>query len=147
MNHVFVLLMVLLLSPFSILAQNLSIAESVSYLNSHLSDLEFSNEEWDIIQYDEESNTLWIDMYYWDEDYEYDDLLMYTLYLDGSYSSKEAYDEDGSYILVTFANNDVFVMDYYEEYDSNEFYFANKSVKTTKVFLDLLDLIHAKSQN
>lgn len=146
MKNIHLLLFVLIFLPLSVLAQDLSISESVVYLNQHLDDLSFYDEEWEYIEYNEKDHSLWIGIYvYLDVDYGED--LEITMYLDGNFwHEKYTSDGDGRYVTIRFENNDILEMDYYGEYESNEFSFANSSDRTTEVFLDLLDLIHAESK-
>ena len=137
-----ILFLLLALSPLGLTAQNLSISESIDYLNDHLRDFDLIDEEWENIEYDEENNALLIEYYIG-----FGDVLYTTLNLDCNFWYEEYRDEEyGDLMVVYFENNDVVLLYPFEEYYTNQFYFANYSAKNTKVLLDLLDLIHYKSK-
>jgi hypothetical protein len=142
MKSLQILLLLLVLSPLGLTAQNLSISESVDYLNDHLRDFDLIDEEWELIEYDEKNNALLIESYIG-----FGDVMITTLYLDGNFWHEEYRDEEyGDVMVVNFENNDVVQLDFFGEYYTNQFYFANYSAKNTKVLLDLLDLIHDRSK-
>lgn len=127
-------------------AQEMTIDESLEYLNQHLSDLGYGDEVWEVIEYNKNGNYLWIGM----QDYTgyfYSEEIDYKLVLDGSFTYKQNFSPtETDYVTVKFTDNDVTKMYYDYEEKSKEFVFASYSDKTTKVFIDLLKKIQANSK-